>query len=181
MQTQTQQQPPKHLKCKHKHNNNHTTPKHKKKPHNTQKQRKKNHQNIHTTKTQTNPTRSKNTSTHTTHKHTNTHKNTNTSNNSQKHNNNNNTIWGGSVLTSEEPPVHSGELKHALSQAGGPTQSQLSRFMSSRHHISMEHRLRKKHLLLNLDTNARSGMYIEKKEEKRNTFHKKNKNEKLGK
>ena len=41
-------------------------------------------------------------------------------------NNNNNTIWGGSVLTVEEPPPHSGELKHALPQAGGPTQSQLS-------------------------------------------------------
>ena len=48
-------------------------------------------------------------------------------------NNNNNTIWGGSVLTGEEPPPHSGELKHALSQAGGPTQSQLSRPMSSGH------------------------------------------------
>ena len=59
---------------------------------------------------------------------------------------NSNTIWGGSVLTGEEPPPHSGELKHALSQAGGPTQSQLSRPMSSRHHISMEHRLRRKHL-----------------------------------
>ena len=28
-------------------------------------------------------------------------------------NNNNNTIWEGSVLTGEEPPLHSGELKHA--------------------------------------------------------------------
>ena len=51
-------------------------------------------------------------------------------------NNNNNTIWGGSVLTGEEPPPHSGEFKHALTQAGGPTQSQLSRPMSSGHHIS---------------------------------------------
>ena len=59
-------------------------------------------------------------------------------------NNNNNTIRGGSVLTGEEPPPHSGELKHALPQAGGPTQSQLSRPMSSGHHISMEHRLRRK-------------------------------------
>ena len=42
-------------------------------------------------------------------------------------NNNNNTIWGGSVLTGEELPPHSGELKDALPQAGGPTQSQLSR------------------------------------------------------
>ena len=61
-------------------------------------------------------------------------------------NNNNNTIWGGSVSTGEQPPHHSGELKHALLQAGGPTQSQLSRSMLSRHHISMEHRLRRKHL-----------------------------------
>ena len=59
-------------------------------------------------------------------------------------NNNNNTIWRGSVLTGEEPPPHSGELKHALPQAGGPTQSQLSRPVSSGHHISMEHRLRRK-------------------------------------
>ena len=36
--------------------------------------------------------------------------------------NNNNTIWRGSVLTGEEPPRHSGELNHALSQVGGPTQ-----------------------------------------------------------
>ena len=43
---------------------------------------------------------------------------------------NNRTIWGGSVSTGEEPPPHCGELKHALSQAGGPTQSQLSRPMS---------------------------------------------------
>ena len=70
----------------------------------------------------------------------------------QQNNNNNNTIWGGSVLTGEEPPLHSGKLKHALPQAGGPTQSQLSRPMSSGHHISMEHRLRRKQL--NSDTNA---------------------------
>ena len=74
---------------------------------------------------------------------------------SKNNHNNNNTIWGGSVFTGEEPPPHSGELNHALFQAGGPTQSQLSRPMSSRHHISMEHRLRRKHPLLNLDTNAR--------------------------
>ena len=34
--------------------------------------------------------------------------------------------WRGSVLTGEEPPPHSGELNHALSHVGGPTQSQLS-------------------------------------------------------
>ena len=59
------------------------------------------------------------------------------------------TIWGGSVLTSEEPPPHSGELKHDFFQVGGPA-------------LSMEHRLRRKHLLLNPDTNARGGMYVEK-------------------
>ena len=41
--------------------------------------------------------------------------------NNNNNNNNNNTIWRGSVLTGEEPPPHSGELKHALPQAGGPT------------------------------------------------------------
>ena len=40
------------------------------------------------------------------------------------------------------------KLNHALSHEGGPTQSQLSRPMSSGHHISMEHRLRRKHLQL---------------------------------
>ena len=59
--------------------------------------------------------------------------------------NNNNTIWRGSVLTGEEPPPHSGELNHSHSQVGGPTQSQLSRPVSSGHHISMERRLLRKH------------------------------------
>ena len=77
-------------------------------------------------------------------------------------NNNNNTILGGSVSKGEEPPPHSGELKHALTQAGGPTQSQLSRPMSSGHHISMEHPPRRNHLLLNPSTNARSGKNLEK-------------------
>ena len=67
--------------------------------------------------------------------------NDNDNDNDNNNNNNNNTIWGGSVLTGEEPSPQSGELKHALPQAGGPTQSQLSRPMSSGHHISMEHRL----------------------------------------
>ena len=65
-------------------------------------------------------------------------------------------------LTGEELPPHSGELKHALSQVSGPTQSQLSRPMSSRHHISMEHRLWRKHLLLNPDTNAGKEKQIKK-------------------
>ena len=73
------------------------------------------------------------------------------------------------IQSGEEPPPRSGQLNHALSQVGGPTQSQLSRPMSSRHRISMEHRLWRKHLLLNPKiTKARS------KEEKRNTFLKKN-------
>ena len=83
----------------------------------------------------------------------------------RNNNNNNNTIWGGSVLTGEEPPPHSGELKHALPQAGGPTQSQLSRPMSSRHHISMEHQLRRKQL--NSDTNASNKKYLKEIQEKR--------------
>ena len=67
-------------------------------------------------------------------------------------------------LTGEEPPPRCGELKHALPQAGGPTQSQLFRPMSSRHHISMEHRLRRKNLLLNPNTKVRSGKNIQKRE-----------------
>ena len=80
-------------------------------------------------------------------------------------NNNNNTIWGGSVLTGEEPPLHSGKLKHALLQAGGPTQSQLSHPLSSGHHISMEHRQRRKQL--NSDTNASNNTYLKEIQEKR--------------
>ena len=80
-------------------------------------------------------------------------------------NNNNNTIWGGSVLTGEEPPPHSGEFNHALTQAGGPAQSQLSRPMSSGHHISMEHRLRRKQI--NSDTNASNKSYLKEIQEKR--------------
>ena len=105
---------------------------------------------------------------------------------------NNNTIWGGSVLTGEEPPPHSGELKHALTQAGGPTQCQLSRPMSSGHHISMEHRLRRKQL--NSDTNASNKTYLKEIQEKRkeetfslekmnkeNEKHEKSQNEEMNK
>ena len=97
-------------------------------------------------------------------------------------NNNNNTIGEGSVLNGEEPPPHSGELNHALSHVGGPTQSQLSRPLSSRHHISMEHRLRKKHLLLNPDTNARkektnTEKHSKKKKKKKTRSKKKEKEE----
>ena len=90
---------------------------------------------------------------------------TNTTTTTTNTNNINNPIWGGSVLTGEEPPPHSGELKHALSQVGGPTQSQRSRPMSSGHHISMEHRLRRKQL--NSDTNATKKKYLKEIQEKR--------------
>ena len=82
-----------------------------------------------------------------------------------QNNNDNNTIWRGSVLTSEELPPHSGELNHALSQVAGPTQSQLSRPMSSGHNISMEHRLRRKQS--NSDTNASNKTYLKETQEKR--------------
>ena len=48
---------------------------------------------------------------------------------------------------------------------GGPTQSQLSRPMSSGHHISMEHRLRRKQL--NSDTNASNKKDLKEIQEKR--------------
>ena len=80
-------------------------------------------------------------------------------------NNNKDTIWRGSVLTVEELPPHSGEFNRALSQAGGPTQSQLSHPTSSGHHISMEHRLRRKQL--NSDTNASNKTYLKEIQEKR--------------
>ena len=80
-------------------------------------------------------------------------------------NNNNDAIWRGSVLTGEELPPHSGELNHALSQAGGPTQSQLSQPLSSGHHIFMEHQLRMKQL--NSDTNASNKTYVQERQEKR--------------
>ena len=93
-----------------------------------------------------------------------------------RNNNNNNTIWRGSVLTGEEPPPHSGELKPALPQAGGPTQSQLSRPMSSGHHISMEHRLRRKQL--NSDTSNKKYLKeIQGKKKRRNFFFGKMKKE----
>ena len=55
----------------------------------------------------------------------------------------------------EEPPPHSGELNHALSLVGATTQPQLSRPMSSGHHICMEHRLRRKPPLMRVDNLAR--------------------------
>ena len=84
--------------------------------------------------------------------------------NNKNKNNNNITIWRGSVLTGEEFPPHPGELNHALSQVRGPTQSQLSRCRQD----TMEHRLRRKHLLLNPDTNAG------KEKKRKNFFFRKN-------
>ena len=66
-------------------------------------------------------------------------------------------------------------------QAAQPN-PKLSRLMSSGHHVSMEHQLRRKHLLLNPDTYAGSGMYVEKKKKKETNFSKKTeKKEKFGK
>ena len=96
--------------------------------------------------------------------HNNNHNNHNNHNHNHSSNNNNSAIWGGSVLTGEEPPPHSGELKHALSQAGGPTQSQLSRPVSSGHHISMEFRQRRKQS--DSDTNANKKKYLKEVQEK---------------
>ena len=50
-------------------------------------------------------------------------------------------------------------------KAGGPTQSQLSRPMSSGHHISMEHRLRRKQLIS--DTDASCKTYLKEIQEQR--------------
>ena len=58
-------------------------------------------------------------------------------------------------------------------QAGGPTQSQLSSPVSSRHRMSMEHRLQWKHLLVNPDTNA-----TKEKQIKKNILKKKKKKKK---
>ena len=79
------------------------------------------------------------------------------------------TIQSGEApfLTGEELPPHSGELNRALSQEGGPTQSQLSRHMSSGHHISMEHRLRRKHLQLNSDIYASNETFLKKQRRKK--------------
>ena len=81
--------------------------------------------------------------------------------------NNNNTIWRGTVLTGEEPPPHSGELSHALSHVGCPTQSQLSRPTSSGYPISVGHRLRRKHLWLNCDTFASNEMCLKETQRKK--------------
>ena len=73
-------------------------------------------------------------------------------------------------LTGEEP---SGELKHALTQAGGPTQSQLSRPVSSRHNISMEHRPRRKQLNSDADAKKKKNIFFTKGKKRRTRSKKK--------
>ena len=106
---------------------------------------------------------------HTTHntQHT-THNTQHTTTTTTQHN----TIWGGSVLTGEEPPPHSGELNHALTQAGVPTQFQLSRPMSSGHHISMEHRLWRKHQQLNTHSDASNEIHLKRERGERENMKK---------
>ena len=70
-------------------------------------------------------------------------------------------------LRREDPPRHSREMDHALSPVGGSSQTQLSRPVSPGHHISMEHRLRRKHLKLNSDTDASDEICLEDKEKKK--------------
>ena len=125
----------------------------------TQQQQHNNNTTQHNTTQQQHNTTRHDTTRHDTTRHDTTRHDT-TRHNNNNNNNNNNTIWRGSVLTGEERPPHSGELKHALTQAGGPTQSQLSRPMSSGYHISMEHRLRRKRL--NSDTDAINKNIVER-------------------
>ena len=70
--------------------------------------------------------------------------------NNQQPTTNNNTIWGGSVSTGEEPPPHSGELKHAQhpSRRQQPTIPAINALCRQDTDISMEHRLRRKQLQL---------------------------------
>ena len=68
-------------------------------------------------------------------------------------------------LSSEEPPPHSGELKHALAQAGAQPNPSCPALCRQGHHISMEHRLRRKQL--NFDTNASIKKYSKEIQEKR--------------
>ena len=84
-------------------------------------------------------------------------------------NNNNDTTGEAPFKQARSLHPTLGELNHALSQVGGPTQSQLSRPMSAEHHISMEHRLRWKHPWLNSDTDASNEMCLKKYKKKKRT------------
>ena len=85
----------------------------------------------------------------------NNHNHTTPQNNSTRTTQNNiNTIWRGSVLTGEAPPPL-WEVASCLLQSGGPTQSQLSRPLSSGHHASIEHHpLRRKRQQSNRKSNT---------------------------
>ena len=67
---------------------------------------------------------------------------------------------------------HFGELNHALSEVGGPTQAQQSRPMSS-NTTSW-----RKHLQLNSDANASNETYVKEKKERRGKTRKQRKTEK---
>ena len=94
-----------------------------------------------TTTTHNNNSQQQLTTAHTT-AHTTTH-----NNNSQQHTTTHNT-----QLTTHNSTTSHRTTAHTTTHNN--SQQQLSRPTSSRHHISMEHRLRRKHLLLNPDTNA---------------------------
>ena len=66
-------------------------------------------------------------------------------------------------------PLRSGELNHALSWWVARPNSQLTRPMSSGHHISTEHRLRRKHQKLNSETNASNEIHLDEKKQRRKT------------
>ena len=59
-------------------------------------------------------------------------------------NNNNNIIWGRLRFNRRGASTQLWGVEACSLLSSGPTPSQLSRFMSSGHHISMEHRLRRK-------------------------------------
>ena len=80
-------------------------------------------------------------------------------------NNNNNTIWGGSVFNRRGASTPLWGVEACSPPSRRPTQSQLSRPLSSGHHISMEHRLRRKQW--NSDTHASNKNIIERNKRKR--------------
>ena len=125
-----------------------------------------NHHNPETTTTTTTQ-HNNNNNNHTTtqQQHTATHSNTTTQ---QQHNNHNNknTIWRGSVLAGEEFPPNSGKLKHAslLCKRLNPIPA-IPQYVVKTPHLH-ELRLRRKHLLLNPNTNAANGICLEKNSKK---------------
>ena len=93
-------------------------------------------------------------------------------------NNNNNTIWRGSVLAGEEPPPHSGELKHALPMQAAQPNPSFPTLCRQDTTSPWRHRLRRTQL--NSDTNASNKKYlteIQEKKKRRNFFFGKMKKE----